>query len=90
MIGKALSSLLKLPIWVYRWFVSPILPMSCRFEPTCSTYAIEALDRHGPVLGLWLAVRRVVRCQPWGGMGYDPVPERPAGANERPISAGGR
>jgi putative membrane protein insertion efficiency factor len=59
----------------YRLFLSPVLPMSCRFHPTCSGYAIEAIETHGPLRGGWLACRRIVRCHPWGGQGYDPVPE---------------
>lgn len=76
MIDKTVSCLLKAPIWAYRWLISPILPVSCRYHPTCSGYAIQAIDRHGPLLGLWLALARIVRCHPWGGCGFDPVPER--------------
>lgn len=47
----------------------------CRFDPTCSTYALEALERHGAARGSWLTIRRIGRCHPWGGMGYDPVPD---------------
>jgi putative membrane protein insertion efficiency factor len=60
----------------YQLAVSPWTPPSCRFTPSCSTYAIDALRTHGAVRGLWLAVRRIARCHPWGGFGYDPVPER--------------
>lgn len=59
----------------YQLTLSPILPQSCRFHPTCSGYAIEAIRLHGPFRGGWLALRRIVRCHPWGGSGYDPVPE---------------
>lgn len=58
----------------YQLAISPFLPPSCRFHPTCSGYAIEALTRHGPVKGLWLALRRVLRCHPWNAGGHDPVP----------------
>jgi hypothetical protein len=58
----------------YRLAISPWLGMNCRFQPTCSEYAIEALRRHGVFRGTWLAVKRIGRCHPWGGSGYDPVP----------------
>lgn len=65
---------LLLPIRVYRNCISPFTPPSCRFTPTCSAYAMEAIEKHGPLRGTWLAVRRLLRCHPWGGSGYDPVP----------------
>jgi putative membrane protein insertion efficiency factor len=68
------SRLLIAPIRLYQRFLSPLLPPSCRFTPTCSHYAVEALARHGAVKGGWLALRRIGRCHPWGGTGYDPVP----------------
>ena len=71
---KLLTTLLIIPIKFYRMFISPLFPPACRFTPTCSEYAIEALRKHGPVKGLWLAVKRILRCNPWGGSGYDPVP----------------
>ena len=74
MIIRLIKWLLILPIRFYQLSISPMLPKSCRFEPTCSAYAVEAIRRHGPVKGLWLAVRRILRCHPWGGSGYDPVP----------------
>lgn len=58
----------------YQRILSPLKPPTCRFLPTCSAYAIEALQRHGAVKGGWLATRRICRCHPWGGHGYDPVP----------------
>ncbi|MGN0217024.1 MAG: membrane protein insertion efficiency factor YidD [Bacteroidaceae bacterium] len=69
-----LVALLVAPIRFYRAFISPLTPPSCRFTPTCSQYAIEALHKHGPFRGLALAVWRILRCNPWGGSGYDPVP----------------
>ena len=66
--------LLILPIRFYRKFLSPLKPPTCRFTPTCSQYAIEAIRKHGPIKGLALAVWRILRCNPWGGSGYDPVP----------------
>jgi hypothetical protein len=58
----------------YRVGISPMLPAACRYTPTCSAYAEEAVRRHGAARGGWLALRRVLRCHPWGGTGYDPVP----------------
>ena len=58
----------------YRLCISPLLPDSCRFTPTCSAYALEAFRKHGLFRGLWLTVKRIARCHPWGGSGYDPVP----------------
>lgn len=58
----------------YQVCISPLKPPTCRFTPTCSQYALEAFRRHGPFKGLYLAVRRLLRCHPWGGSGYDPVP----------------
>jgi putative membrane protein insertion efficiency factor len=72
--SKALTAVLLLPIRFYQVCISPMTPPSCRFTPTCSEYARQALVKHGPIKGLWLAVRRILRCHPWGGSGYDPVP----------------
>ena len=63
-------------IRAYQWFLRPVLPMSCRYWPSCSEYAIEAVRRHGPLRGGWLSAGRLARCHPWGGDGFDPVPER--------------
>ena len=71
---KFIGWLLMLPIRFYRRFISPLTPPSCRFTPTCSEYAIEAITKHGPFKGAWLAIRRVLRCRPGGGSGFDPVP----------------
>jgi len=60
----------------YQKFISPILPSSCRYTPTCSHYAIEALKTHGLLRGGWLATKRIVSCNPWGGSGHDPVPPK--------------
>jgi uncharacterized protein len=62
-------------IRAYRQLLSPLLPPSCRFQPTCSAYALEAVDQYGAALGSWLAVKRILRCHPWGASGYDPVPK---------------
>jgi putative membrane protein insertion efficiency factor len=58
----------------YQRTLSRVLPPACRFEPTCSEYALEAIGRHGALRGTWLALRRLARCTPWGGSGVDPVP----------------
>lgn len=73
-IIRFLSYILLLPIYFYRKAISPILSPSCRFTPSCSVYAIEAIKKHGPFKGLYLAIYRILRCNPWGGSGYDPVP----------------
>ena len=62
-------------IRAYQLVISPLLPAnSCRYQPSCSHYGMEAIRVHGPILGSWLTVRRILRCNPWGGFGYDPVP----------------
>jgi hypothetical protein len=71
-----LARLAALPVHAYRLLVSPFLGRNCRFAPTCSEYALEALERHGALRGGWLALRRISRCHPWGGEGFDPVPPR--------------
>lgn len=73
-ISKILVWLLSLPIIFYQRCISPFMPPSCRFTPTCSEYARQALKKHGPIKGLALAIWRILRCNPWGGSGYDPVP----------------
>jgi len=71
---KFLSFLLVIPIKLYQIFISPILGPNCRYNPTCSNYAIQAINKHGPFKGTWLAIKRISRCHPWGGSGHDPVP----------------
>lgn len=60
----------------YQNFISPFTPASCRYTPTCSQYSLEALQKHGPLKGGWLSIKRIVSCNPWGGSGYDPVPDK--------------
>ncbi|ACL05818.1 protein of unknown function DUF37 [Desulfatibacillum aliphaticivorans] len=69
-----MKRLLIIPIRIYQRFVSPILGPHCRFYPSCSQYAVEAIEKHGPVKGGWLAVRRILRCHPLNPGGFDPVP----------------
>ena len=71
---KFFAHLVLLPVYVYRAVISPLLPPSCRYTPTCSEYAIEAVKKHGVFRGGWLTLKRLSRCHPWGGSGYDPVP----------------
>lgn len=71
-IGLVLRGLIR----AYQYFISPLLPPSCRFMPTCSAYALEAIAVHGPLAGSWLAARRLCRCHPWSEGGFDPVPPR--------------
>lgn len=73
-IGQFFGFMLIIPVKIYQWVISPILPNACRFDPTCSAYMIEAIKVHGPFKGLWLGTKRISRCHPWGGHGYDPVP----------------
>ncbi|MBQ2034086.1 MAG: membrane protein insertion efficiency factor YidD [Alistipes sp.] len=77
-LSSALKRLLALPLLAlvkfYQYCISPYTPPACRFTPTCSQYAVEALKKYGPIKGSWLTIKRLLRCHPWGGSGYDPVP----------------
>ena len=73
-VSHLLVLLLKGLILIWQWGLSPVLGTNCRYQPSCSHYAAEALSRHGAMRGSWLAARRVLSCNPWGGAGYDPVP----------------
>ena len=59
---------------IYQYAISPLLPKTCRYSPTCSAYTIEALKKYGPIKGTWLGIKRISSCHPWGGKGHDPVP----------------
>ena len=78
---KIFNYISRLLVWVlitfvkgYQYFISPLLPSTCRYVPTCSVYTIEALKKHGIIKGGYLSLRRILSCHPWGGSGYDPVP----------------
>nr|WP_207915895.1 membrane protein insertion efficiency factor YidD [Natronoflexus pectinivorans] len=73
-LKQLLVFLLILPVKIYQYGISPMIGPRCRYTPTCSHYTVEALKKHGPFKGLWLAVKRILSCNPWGGSGYDPVP----------------
>ena len=74
-LKNMLTHLLLAPVYFYRYAISPLLPPSCRYTPTCSQYTIDALKKHGPFKGTYLSAKRILSCNPWGGSGYDPVPE---------------
>ncbi len=74
MLKPAISGVFLLLIRAYQLLLSPMLGASCRYTPTCSQYAVEAIRKYGPFKGGWLAIRRIARCHPWGGHGHDPVP----------------
>tara|TARA_A100001037_G_scaffold128187_1_gene116119 strand:+ start:322 stop:543 length:222 start_codon:yes stop_codon:yes gene_type:complete len=71
---KFLNFIFIIPIKLYQILLSPLLGQSCRYHPTCSQYAVEAIEKYGPVKGIWLGIKRIARCHPWGGSGHDPVP----------------
>jgi uncharacterized protein len=73
-VTNPITGVLVALLTAYRWLVSPVLGANCRYAPSCSEYAVEALRRHGAAGGAWIALRRIARCHPWGGHGYDPVP----------------
>lgn len=76
--GSFIRKLLSYPLlglaYFYKYAISPLTPASCRYTPTCSNYMIEAIKIHGPFKGTWLGLRRLSKCHPWGGHGFDPVP----------------
>lgn len=73
-LRNLIVGLIILPVKFYQYVISPMTGASCRYTPTCSAYTVEALKKHGPIKGLWLSIKRIVSCNPWGGHGYDPVP----------------
>lgn len=74
MLSRLFRALFLGLVWFYQRFISPLTAPSCRYAPTCSAYATQAITKYGPWRGGWLALRRIARCHPWGGHGYDPVP----------------
>jgi putative membrane protein insertion efficiency factor len=74
MINRFFSGFFVALIRIYQFTLSPFFGRQCRFVPTCSQYGIEAIQKHGALKGSWLTIKRIVRCNPWGGSGYDPVP----------------
>tara|TARA_R110000868_G_scaffold176051_3_gene413382 strand:- start:34 stop:291 length:258 start_codon:yes stop_codon:yes gene_type:complete len=81
MLKKILILPLVLLVRFYQLVISPLTPASCRFEPTCSAYMIEALKEHGPFYGGFLGLKRIASCHPWGKTGYDPVPKKKGSTN---------
>jgi len=75
-ISQLLKYLFLIPVYFYKYAISPLTPASCRHVPTCSEYAVKAIKIHGALKGSWLAIKRLSRCHPWGTSGYDPVPPR--------------
>ena len=72
-LSKSLRKIFVIPILLYQYLISPLIPISCRFNPTCSQYSKEAIIKHGIFKGLILSIKRIIKCHPWGGSGYDPV-----------------
>jgi putative membrane protein insertion efficiency factor len=83
-VGRGITAILIAPIRLYQRVISPMRPPTCRFHPSCSAYAVTALEVHGPFVGLWLAIRRLGRCHPWTPGGVDHVPPRGAWRTIRP------
>ncbi|MDE0779375.1 MAG: membrane protein insertion efficiency factor YidD [Alphaproteobacteria bacterium] len=75
LVSYMIVLILKFPIWIWQWCISPVLGANCRYAPTCSRYACQALNKHGPAKGGWLVLGRILSCHPWGGSGFDPVPD---------------
>lgn len=74
MLKKIFIGILVFLVRIYQYIISPLMPATCRYQPTCSHYMVEALKKHGPIKGLFLGTKRILSCHPWGGSGYDPVP----------------
>jgi uncharacterized protein len=74
---KWIKKLFILPVRIYQYTISPLLGSTCRHQPTCSQYTIEAIQEWGPVKGMWMGMKRISKCHPWGTSGVDPVPKNP-------------
>ncbi|MCU0449046.1 MAG: membrane protein insertion efficiency factor YidD [Bernardetiaceae bacterium] len=74
MLKSGLTQVVVFSVKFYQAAIGPLLPGACRYTPTCSQYMVQAVTKHGPWRGTWLGLRRIARCHPWGGHGYDPVP----------------
>jgi putative membrane protein insertion efficiency factor len=86
MLNKILSRLFIFLVRVYQYGLSPILPNACRYDPTCSHYMVQSIQEWGVWKGTWMGLKRIGRCHPWGGFGYDPVPKKPQDKSDK-ISA---
>ena len=75
LLSRLTRSVAKAPVYIYRWTLKPLVGWECRYLPTCSEYALEAIEKNGAWRGWWLTLARIARCHPWGGSGYDPVPD---------------
>ena len=73
---KVIGFVILIPVYIYKYAISPLTPASCRHYPTCSEYAVQAVKIHGPIKGFWMATKRISKCHPWGTHGYDPVPPK--------------
>jgi len=73
-LQKIFRHIVLLPVYLYRYSISPMLPARCRYTPTCSQFTVEAVMKYGIFKGGWMSIKRIVSCNPWGGQGYDPVP----------------
>jgi putative membrane protein insertion efficiency factor len=87
-ILKLIGWILMVPVYFYKYVLSPLTSPSCRHDPTCSTYAIEAIKIHGPFKGFYLGVKRISKCHPWGTHGYDPVPPKKSSPIPNPSPKG--
>lgn len=80
---KILKKIFILPIKAYQFLISPLIGQNCRYQPTCSHYMVQAIEEWGIFKGLWLGIKRIGRCNPWGGHGYDPVPKKHKDISEK-------